>query len=77
MEAEINALAHCCCELSPVLDIAINVGDAVGLHTDDIASMGVSVHKDNTGALILAHTLPPWCTHRSKYYATITVWFRE
>ena len=77
MEAEINALAHCCRELFPVLDMAINVGDAVGLHTEDIASMSVSVHEDNAGALILAQTLPPQCTHRSKYYATKTVWFRE
>ena len=77
MEAEINALAHCCRELFPVLDMAIDVGDAVGLPTKDIASMSVSVHEDNAGALILAQTLPPQCTPRSKYYATKTIWFRE
>ena len=77
MEAEINALAHCCRELFPVLDMAIDVGDAVGLPTKDIASMSVSVHEDNAGALILAQTLPPQCTHQSKYYATKPVWFHE
>ena len=60
-----------------MLDMAIDVGDAVGFPTKDIASMSVSVHEDNAGALILAQTLPPQCTHRSKYYATKTVWFRE
>ena len=50
MEAEINALTHCCRELFPMLDMALNVGDAVGFHTEDIASMSVFVHKDNVGA---------------------------
>ena len=45
--------------------------------TKDMTSMHVSVHEDNAGALILAETLPPQCTHRSKYYATKTVWFQE
>ena len=51
--------------------------DAVGLHTKDIASMSVSIHEDNAGALILAQTLPPQCTHRSKYYTIKTVWLCE
>ena len=39
--------------------------------------MHVSVHEDNAGALILAQTLPPKFTLRSKCYAIKTVWFRE
>jgi hypothetical protein len=39
--------------------------------------MRVSVHEDNSGALVLAKTLPPQFMPRSKYYATKTIWFRE
>ena len=37
----------------------------------------MSIHEDNAGALILAETLPPQYTPRSKHYAIKTVWFRE
>jgi hypothetical protein len=77
MEAEIIALAHCCWELFPVMDIVAEVGKAVGLETKDLTTMHVSVHEDNAGALILAQTIPPWFTPRSKYYAIEVVWFRE
>ena len=52
------------------------MGKAVGLSIG-APLMKVSVHKDNVGALILAKTLPPQFTPRSKYYATKTIWFRE
>ena len=39
--------------------------------------MHVSIHEDNAGALILAQTLPPGFTPRSKFYAQKTIWFRE
>ena len=39
--------------------------------------MNVLVHEDNLGALVLAETLPPQFTPRSKYYATKTIWFHE
>ena len=39
--------------------------------------MSVSIHEDNSGALILGQTLPPQYTPRSKHYAIKTVWFRE
>jgi hypothetical protein len=77
MEAEIIALAHCCRELFPVIDIVSEVGNVVGLSTEDLVSMHVSVHEDNAGALVLAETIPPEFTPRSKYYAIKTVWFRE
>ncbi len=35
------------------------------------------MHKDDAGALVLAETIPPEFTPRSKYYAIKTVWFRE
>ena len=76
MEAEINALAHCCRELFPILDMTASLGKAVGLPIG-VPAMKVSVHEDNAGALILAKTLPPQFTPRSKYYATKTIWFRE
>ena len=40
-------------------------------------SMNVSVYEDNSGALVLAETLPPQFMPRSKYYATKTILFRE
>jgi hypothetical protein len=40
-------------------------------------TMNVSIHEDNSGALVLAKTLPPHFTPRSKYYAIKTIWFRE
>jgi hypothetical protein len=40
-------------------------------------NMNVSVHEDDSGALVLAETLPPQFTPRSKYYATKTIWFCE
>lgn len=77
MEAEVIALAHCCRELFPVCDIVKEVGKVVGKKTEDMSSMHVSVHEDNAGALVLAQTIPPEFTPRSKYYAIKTVWFRE
>ena len=40
-------------------------------------TMKLSVHEDNSGALMLVKTLPPQFTPRSKYYAIKTIWFRE
>ena len=77
IEAEVNFLAHCCRELFPAIDMVGEIGSVVGLPTKDMSSMHVSVHEDNSGALILAETIPPQFTPRSKYYCTKTVWFRE
>ena len=74
MEAEVVALAVCCRELIPVIDLVAEVGNAVGLDSNDPPS--IKVHEDNAGALILANTLPPQFTPRSKHYATKTHWFR-
>ena len=77
MEAEIIALAHSCRELFPIIDLVISLGKAVGLPTEDLTTMHVSIHEDNAGALVLAETIPPQFTLRSKYYAIKTAWFRE
>jgi hypothetical protein len=76
MEAEIVALAHSCRELFPIMDLVHSVGPSVGLQVDK-TSMHVSIHEDNAGALILADTLPPQHTPRSKHYHIKTIWFRE
>ena len=76
MESEINALAHSYRELFPIIDITKSLGQAVGLPIGE-TTMNVSIHEDNAGALILAKTLPPQFTPRSKYYASKTIWFRE
>ena len=39
--------------------------------------MNVSIHEDNSGALVLAKTLPPQYSPRSKYYTIKTIWFCE
>ena len=76
MEAEIIALAHCCRELFPIMDMVSLLGTKVGLPVSG-ATMNVSIHEDNAGALVLAETLPPQFTPRSKHYAIKTIWFRE
>jgi hypothetical protein len=77
MKAENIALAHCCRELFPVMDIVSELGKVIGLLMDDLTFMHVSIHEDNAGALVLAQTIPPQFTLCSKYYAIKTVWFRE
>jgi len=76
MEAEVIALAACMRELIPIVDMVKELTQSVGLQAGDM-NMNVSVHEDNSGALVLAETLPPQFTPRSKYYATKTIWFRE
>jgi hypothetical protein len=76
MESEIIALAHCCRELFPIIDITKSLGDAMNLPIGE-TSMNISIHEDNAGALVLAQTLPPQFTPRSKHYAAKTIWFRE
>ena len=76
METEIIALAHSCRELFPVMDIVKSLSSAVGLANPE-TSMHVSIHEDNAGALVLAETLPPQFTPRSKWYASKTIWFRK
>ncbi len=38
-------------------------------------TMKLSVHEDNSDALVLVKTLPLQFTPRSKYYAIKTIWF--
>jgi len=76
MEAEIVALAHSCHELFPIMDMVMLLGTRVGLPLKE-TTMNVSIHEDNAGALVLAETLPPQFTPRSKHYAIKTIWFRE
>jgi hypothetical protein len=76
MEAVANTLAACMRELIPIIDMVNESTQSVGLQAGDV-NMNVSVHEDNLGALVLAETLPPQFTPRSKYYATKTIWFRE
>ncbi len=66
MEAEIIALAHCCWELFPVMDIVDEIGEVVGMETKELVSMHISIHEDYAGGLVLAETIPPQFTQRSK-----------
>jgi hypothetical protein len=76
MEAKIIALSACCRELFPIIEMVRSMAEATNLPVGD-TTMNVSIHEDNSGALVLAQTLPPQFTPRSKYYAIKTIWFRE
>ena len=39
--------------------------------------VNITIHEDNSGALVLANTIPPEYTSRSKFYHIETIWFRE
>ncbi len=58
------------------MDMVQSLADAVGIPAGDV-NMRVSVHEDNSGALVLAETLPPQFIPPSKCYATKTIWFHE
>ena len=63
-------------ELIPIIDMVRSLAVAEGIQTG-VVNIKVSVNEDNLGALVLAETLPPQFTPRSKYYATKTIWFLE
>ncbi len=58
MEAKVIALGACMKELIPIMDVVQLLAVAVGIPAGDV-NMRVSVHEDNSGALVLAETLPP------------------
>jgi hypothetical protein len=76
MEAEITALVHCMKELVGVMDLAKVFCEHYDLGQIE-ANMNVTIHEDNSGALVLANTIPPEFTPRSKFYHLETIWFRE
>ncbi len=77
MEAEIVALASCCCELFPIIDLVYLIGESVGLTREGAVNMHVSIYEDNAGALVLANFKPPQYTPQSEHYAIKTNWSRE
>jgi hypothetical protein len=76
IEAKVIALAACCRESFPTIDMVESVTSSVNLPIGE-TTMQLSVHEDNSGALVLAKTLPPQFTPRSKYYASKMIWFWE
>jgi len=76
MEAKTIALSACCRELFPIMDMVSSVTKSVKPPIGKTA-MNVSIHEDNSGALVLAKTLPPQFTPQSKCYAIKTIWFHE
>ena len=63
-------------ELIPIIDMVRSLAVAEGIQTG-VVNIKVSVNEDDLGALVLAETLPPQFTPRSKYYATKFIWFLE
>jgi hypothetical protein len=76
MEAKIIALAACCRELFPIMDMVSSVTKSVKLPIGK-TTMNVSIYEDNLGALMLAKTLPPQFAPQSKYYAIKIIWLCE
>ena len=75
MDAKIIALWVCCRDLFPIIDMEVeSVTHQVNLPIGEI-TMKLSVHEDNSGALVLAKNLPPQFTPRSKYYAVKRICF--
>ncbi len=58
------------------MDIVSSVTKSVKLPIGK-TTMNVSIHEDNSIALVLVKTLPPQFTPQSKYYAVKTIWFCE
>jgi hypothetical protein len=61
MKAKIIALSACCTELFPITDMVRSLAEATNLIIGN-TTMNVSIHEDNSGALVLAKTLPPQFT---------------
>jgi hypothetical protein len=76
IEAKIIALLACCRNLIPIINMVESVTHQVNLPIRE-TTMKLSVHEDNSGALVLAKTLPPQFTPQSKYYAIKTILFCE
>ena len=76
MEAEISALAHCMKEVVGIMDLAKLFSEYYGLE-EVKTKFNITIHEDNSGALVLANTIPPEYTSRSKFYHIETIWFRE
>jgi hypothetical protein len=76
MGAKTIALSACCRELFPIIDMVCSLAEATNLPIGNSA-MNVSIHEDNSGALVLAKTLPPQFTLQREYYAIKTIWCCE
>ncbi len=61
MEAKIITLSACCRELFPIIDMVCSLAEATNLPIGN-TTKNVSIHEDNSGALVLAKTLPPQFT---------------
>jgi hypothetical protein len=57
-EAKIIALSACCRDLFPIINMVESVTCKANLPIGE-TTMKLSVHEDNSGALVLAKTLPP------------------
>jgi hypothetical protein len=61
MEAKIIALPEYCRDLFPIINMVESVTHQVNLPIEE-PTMKLSVYEDNSGALVLAKTLPPHLT---------------
>jgi len=69
-------------DLLPIIALVDKIGIAIGIKKQDdnkanSSTMHITIHKDNSGTLILASTSPLQFTPWSKHYAIKTSWFCE
>ena len=72
IQSEVIALEACCRELISIVVMVDEVGTAMSLIQSENSKMHVCIHEDNSGALVLAQTIPPQFTPKSKHYAAKT-----
>ena len=77
MQAEIYTMGTCCQALFPLIKMVKELSGAVDIPVGGPPTMRITLHEDNSGALILTKTIPPEFTPRSKFYALKTIRFRE
>ena len=58
-----------------MMDMVDILGQSVGISVGG-ATINVSMHEYNAGALVLVETFPPRFTPRGNHYATKIIWFR-
>ncbi|KAL7483296.1 hypothetical protein ACHAW6_008946 [Cyclotella cf. meneghiniana] len=77
MEAEYVALSTACKDLLPLVAVIRELSAAVGLDASFTSNIHCKIHKDNVGALTLAHLESHRMTPHSKHYAIKYHWFRQ
>jgi hypothetical protein len=77
MESEYIALSTACRDLLPLQRLVTEVGDVVGIPSEQLLDIKSTIWEDNEACLKLANLELPYMTARSKHIAIKYHWFRE